>query len=205
MSNTAQATTAADGSVKVWDLFTRLFHWTLVACGVTAYLSAQLHAAEIHVLAGYTLCALLLARLYWGFKGSRYARFASFVFSVDETRGYIRSMFSGHPKHYFGHNPAGALMVFALLAILALLLTTGLATLAAIDYEGPLLFIANRVGDETAYTLRRLHEFLPNIALVLVAFHLLGVLVGSLQHRENLVRAMITGKKLPPDNHDVQA
>lgn len=189
-------------TVKVWDLFIRFFHWTLVLGFATAYLSGEYHFSEIHTLTGYALCLLVLARLYWGFRGSRYARFSSFVFSVEETRGYLRAMVVGHPKHYFGHNPAGALMVFALLATVASLLATGLMTLSVIDFEGPLLFLANRVSDETSYSIRHLHEFLPTVGLVLVAFHLMGVVSGSIQHRENLVRAMVTGNKEVPGNQD---
>jgi len=187
-----------NGTVKVWDLFIRLFHWMLVAGFATAYISGEFYASEIHILAGYALCILLIVRIYWGFMGGRYARFSSFFFPVGETLAYVRSMFTGHSKHYLGHNPAGAMMVFTLLCILTALLTTGLATLAAIDFEGPLLFIANRIGDETAYAFRSLHELLSNIALTLVAFHIGGAMLGSIQHRENLVKAMFTGKKAAP-------
>lgn len=185
-------------TVKVWDLFIRLFHWMLVAGFATAYISGEFHASEIHVLAGYTLCALVVARIYWGFRGSRHARFRSFFFPPRETLAYVRSMFTGHPRHYLGHNPAGALMVFTLLCMMAALLGTGLATLAAIDFEGPLLFIANSVSDETAYALRSLHDLLSGIALTLVVLHICGAILGSIQHRENLVKAMFTGKKLAP-------
>ncbi|MFZ3018563.1 MAG: cytochrome b/b6 domain-containing protein [Gallionella sp.] len=191
-------TTSNDGTIKVWDLFIRLFHWTLVASFATAYISGEFFASEIHVLVGYALCVLLIARIYWGFKGSRHAQFRSFFFPPGETLAYVRSMLTGHPKHYLGHNPAGALMVFTLLCMMAALLATGLATLAAIDYEGPLLFIADSVSDETAYTFRHLHELLADIALTLVSLHIVGAMLGSIQHRENLVKAMFTGKKLAP-------
>lgn len=189
-------------AVKVWDMAIRLFHWTLVPGLVTAYISGEVHASEIHVLTGYALCVLLAIRLYWGFRGTQYARFRSFIFSAVETREYVRSMFGGHPKHYFGHNPAGALNVFALLATVLLLLVTGLATLSVIDFEGPLLFMANLVSDEASYSIRHIHEFIPNIGLALVALHLMGVVAGSIQHRENLVKAMITGKKKLADSQN---
>lgn len=187
--------TEEGASVKVWDLFIRCFHWTLVLGFATAFISGEIHAAMVHVWVGYVLCALLLARVYWGFKGSEYARFRSFFFSVNETLEYVRSMFKGHPKHYFGHNPAGALMVFALLGLLTFIFVSGLLTLGTIDFEGPLLFLANLVSDDTSYAFRHLHEFLPIVGLVLVALHILGVIAGSIQHKENLVRAMLTGKK----------
>jgi cytochrome b len=190
-------------TVKVWDLPVRIFHWTLAAGFATAFLTGEFHFPVIHALAGYVLCVLVAARVYWGFRGSRYARFRSFVFPASETLAYARSMLKGNPGHYFGHNPAGALMVFALLFTVTAILATGLVTLSAIDFEGPLLFLANRMSDEASYLFRDIHETLPLAALALVALHLMGVLAGSIQHRENLARAMITGKKLlPQDNHE---
>lgn len=181
--------------IRIWDMPLRLFHWILVAGFVAAYVSAEVGILAAHVLIGYGLIALLGFRIVWGFSGSRYSRFRSFLFSPAETAAYVRSLRGGHPVHYYGHNPAGALMVFALLAVLAAIIISGLATLAMIDFEGPLLFLANAVGDQTAYLIRHLHDFVVNLALWLIALHLLGVVGGSIQHRENLVRAMVTGMK----------
>ncbi|MFH2135115.1 MAG: cytochrome b/b6 domain-containing protein [Pseudomonadota bacterium] len=181
--------------VKVWDVPVRLFHWSLVAGFATAYFSAEMHKMTVHVWSGYALIALLLFRLVWGFVGNQYARFKSFIFSPQETLAYMRSIRGGHPKHYYGHNPAGALMVFALLGLLLAIFVSGLVTLAVIDFEGPLLFMANSVSDETAYLFRHAHDWMVNIALLLIPLHLLGVVSGSLQHKENLVRAMVTGMK----------
>lgn len=188
--------------IKVWDLPVRLFHWTLVLGFATAFISGEVDASDIHVLVGYALCVLLAGRVYWGFKGNEYARFRSFIFPVSETLDYVRSMRTGHPKHYFGHNPAGALMVFALLGLVTLIIATGLVTLSVIDFEGPLLFLANSVSDEISYTFRHCHQLLPVAGLALVSLHILGVIAGSIQHKENLVRAMLTGKKksLSPSN-----
>ena len=182
-------------SVKVWDRLIRVFHWTLALGFATAFVSGELHASTLHIWVGYLLCVMLALRLYWGLHGSEYARFRSFFFTPGETLEYFRSMLTGHPKHYFGHNPAGALMVFAMLVLLILIFLSGLLTLAAIDYEGPLLFLANRVSDEASYAFRGIHQFLPIVGLALVVLHILGVAVGSIQHKENLVRAMLTGKK----------
>lgn len=198
-SNSEDPANRGAGKIKVWDLPIRLFHWTLAAGFAAAYLTAKYHANDIHTLIGYALCVLLAARIYWGFSGNRYARFNSFVFSPGETLAYMRSMFGRHPvKHYFGHNPAGALMVFTLLALLGLIFAAGLATLAVIDFEGPLLVLAHYVDDETSYAIRDTHEFLSNVALAMVVLHLMGVVGGSIQHGENLVRAMVTGKKNEP-------
>jgi cytochrome b len=181
--------------IKVWDLPVRLFHWTLVLCFALAYLSAEFHVGFIHTLIGYFLCILVFARLIWGFTGNEFARFKSFIFSPSETISYVRSLRQGHPKSYLGHNPAGALMVFALLGLLTLIFLTGLATLAVIDFEGPLFSLLENWSDEASYTVRHLHGWLINVALLLIPLHLLGVVMGSLQHKENLVRAMITGLK----------
>ena len=194
----------AEGStVTVWDRFLRFFHWTLVLCFVTAFISGEADASTLHVLVGYVLCVLLAARIYWGFKGSEYARFRAFIFPVSEALEYLRSMLKGNPRHYFGHNPAGALMVFTMFGLLLAIFVTGLLSLGTIDFEGPLVFLANRVSDEASYVFRILHHVLPPVALGLVVLHLLGVLVGSIQHKENLVRAMLTGKKSLPSHSNV--
>ncbi|GAB4118656.1 MAG: cytochrome b/b6 domain-containing protein [Sideroxydans sp.] len=188
-------------NIKVWDVPLRLFHWLLVAGFVLTYVAAELHLAFWHVGLGYALIVLLLFRLLWGFVGNPYARFSSFLFSAAETLAYVRSLRTAHPVHYYGHNPAGALMVFALLGLLAAIFASGLLTLAAIDFEGPLAFLANRVDDDTAYFLRHAHDWLVDAALLLIPLHLLGVLLGSVQHKENLVRAMVTGMKKVVDKN----
>ena len=193
------------GQVRVWDVPVRLFHWSLVLGFVLAYLSAEVHILDAHVLIGYFLMALLLFRVVWGVAGNRYARFSSFIFSPGETLAYMRSMFGRHPvKHYLGHNPAGALMTFALLALLTLIFFTGLVTQAAIDFEGPLLFLANWVSDDTSYFLRHAHDFFVDVALLLIPLHLMGVVGGSIWHNENLVWAMVTGMKKVVAPHSTQ-
>jgi cytochrome b len=193
-----ESITNDDTTVKVWDLPIRSFHWTLVLGCVAVYLTAKYHFREVHVLIGYGLCFLLAARVFLGFFGSQYSRFSSFIFSPGETLVYVRCMFGRDPKHYFGHNPAGALMVFALLALLTLISFTGLVTLAVIDFEGPLMMLIDYVDDEASYAIRHMHELLTDVGLVLIVLHLMGVIGGSIQHKENLVRAMITGRKISP-------
>ena len=197
-SNTNHVESDAVATVKVWDRFLRFFHWTLVLCFATSFLTGEIHAATIHELVGYILCVLLAARIYWGFKGTEYARFRAFVYPISEALTYLRSMLKGNPKHYIGHNPAGALMVFTMLGLLAVIFASGFLSLGTIDFEGPLVFLANSVSDEASYAFRHLHGFLTHAALVLVVLHLVGVLVGSIQHKENLVKAMLTGNKSLP-------
>lgn len=108
---------------------------------------------------------------------------------------YFRSLLHAHPQHYYGHNPAGALMVFGLLGFLSLIILSGLATLAVIDFDGPMLFLSNYLSDDASYLIRHLHSGLINVAWVMILIHVAGVITGSIQHKENLVLAMITGKK----------
>lgn len=186
---------ANNQQVKVWDVPVRLFHWTLVICFALAYVSAEVGILDAHVLIGYALIALLAFRVMWGFIGNPYARFKSFTFPVQETMAYVRAMRGGQPAHYYGHNPAGALMVFGLLALLLAIFASGLITLSMVDYEGPLLFLANQVSDDTSYFFRHAHSFFVDVALLLIPLHVLGVLAGSIQHKENLVKSMFTGMK----------
>lgn len=191
---------ATQGKIKIWDWPVRFFHWSLVFGFVAAYLSAECHLVSVHTILGYGLCGLLIFRVLWGFIGNPYARFKSFLFTPSETLRYVKSLRAKSPIHYYGHNPAGALMVFALLSLLALIFLSGLLTLGTIGYEGPFLFLANQVSDETSYFFRHLHDYAVNAALLLVPLHLLGVLQGSIQHKENLVKAMITGWKNSADH-----
>lgn len=182
--------------IKVWDLFVRVFHWTLVAAFATAYVTED-GLEQVHVLAGYTVLALVLGRVVWGFVGSRYARFSDFVPTFTDLRRYLGGMLRGHPTHYVGHNPAGGAMIIALLVSLLLTTLTGLATYGG-EGEGPLAGLVWQLGVNAEDDFEDLHEFFANLTLLLVAVHVAGVLAGSLLHRENLIRAMFTGRKHLP-------
>lgn len=166
--------------ILVWDLPTRLFHWLLAASFTGAFLTAESERwRDVHVVLGYTMIGLIAFRVIWGFIGTRYARFTSFAFSPSKTFAYVRSLFSGQPQHYVGHNPAGSWVIYALLALGTLTGLSGYATY-------------NELGGEW---LEELHEGLANSMLALVFVHVAGVLVSSLLHRENLVQSMIHGYK----------
>lgn len=169
--------------ILVWDLPTRVFHWSLAASFAVAFLTAESERyRDIHVLAGYLLLALIGFRLVWGLIGSRHARFASFIRGPAAVLGYLRSLLTAKPEHHVGHNPAGAIAIVLLLALGAL---TGLT--------GWLNF--NEIGGEV---FEELHEGLGHAMLIVVGVHVLGVIVASRLHRENLARAMITGYKRGP-------
>jgi cytochrome b len=166
--------------ILVWDLPTRLFHWLLAASFAGAWLTSESESWRlVHVTLGYTMAALLVFRLCWGFMGSRYARFAEFVKGPSAVLDYVKGMLRRQPARFVGHNPAGAVAILALMLLGALVALSGFAT-----YE-----------DIGGKWLEEAHELLAGTMLAVVVVHLAGVIVGSLMHRENLVRAMITGRK----------
>ena len=169
--------------VLVWDLPTRAFHWLLALSFAGAFLTAESERyRDIHVALGYTVLALVGFRLVWGLVGTRYARFRSFAFGPRRVLTYVNSLVSGAPQHYVGHNPVGSWGIYALLALSLLAGASGYATY-------------NEIG---AHAAEEVHEALANALLFVVLVHVAGVLVSSLLHRENLVRAMLTGYKSPP-------
>ncbi|MDH4192513.1 MAG: cytochrome b/b6 domain-containing protein [Betaproteobacteria bacterium] len=170
-------------SILVWDLPTRVFHWSLAASFAVALITAESERfRDVHVVSGYLLLALIGFRLFWGLVGSRYARFASFVRGPVAAARYLCSLLTRHPDHHLGHNPAAAVAIVLLLLLGAL---TGLTGWMSFD----------DLGGEAV---KELHEGLANAMLALVAIHVLGVIVSSWRHRENLARAMITGYKNGP-------
>lgn len=174
-------TAAATGQVRVWDPLLRLFHWSLALVIAVAFLAED--SAWLHETAGYGAAGLVLFRLGWGVIGPRHARFADFVTSPAQVKAYLLSLLSGHPRRYLGHNPAGGWMILALLALIGL--TAGTGILSTRD-----AFWGNKLLEDV-------HEATANLTLVCIFIHLAGVAVSSLAHRENLVRAMITGAKKP--------
>ena len=164
----------------VWDAPVRVFHWLLVLCFAGAWMTADSERLRLaHITLGYTMAALVGFRVIWGLVGTRYARFAGFVRGPRAAWAYLRSMAGTRPQHHIGHNPAGALAIMALLALV--LATSALGWAVEADIGGDWL--------------SELHEGAASLTLAIVALHVLGVAIGSLIHRENLVRSMIDGRK----------
>jgi cytochrome b len=171
--------------VRVWDLFVRLFHWGLVSVFAIAYFSTVGMPDWVHNAAGYIAMALVCARVVWGFKGSRHARFADFVPTPRRLWTYVKAVLSRTEPRCIGHNPAAALMILFLLAMVM-----------AIGVTGWMLTLDAFWGSEAV---ENLHVLLVDITLVAVAVHLCAAIYESWNHRENLVWSMITGDKRADD------
>lgn len=170
-------------TILVWDAPQRVMHWLMVLSFAGAWPTAEDERwRQVHVSLGYTLAGLVAARLLWGLVGTRHARFASFVRGPAAALGYLRALRHGHAPYHTGHNPAGALAIVALLALGAATSVLGWAVEAALGGHG----------------LQEAHEALAVGMLAVAGLHVLGVAIGSLAHRENLVRAMVTGRKRGP-------
>ena len=166
--------------ILVWDLPTRVFHWLLAASFLGAFLSAESERyRDIHVVLGYTVLGLVAFRFLWGVIGTRYARFSSFPIAPRRVFNYLKSLLTRAPQHHVGHNPAGSLAIYAILALAVLAGASGYA-------------VYNEIGGEW---LAQLHEGAANAMLGLVLVHIGAVIVSSLIHRENLIAAMLNGYK----------
>jgi cytochrome b len=170
--------------VLIWDLPVRLIHWLLVICFFGAYITAEIDELKIiHFTLGYTLAALIVIRIAWGFIGTTHAKFSNFIRHPKAAISYLRSMIRREHPTDVGHNPAGALAIVALLSLGLLVSLTGWSTLHEM------------VGEWA----EEVHEVLANFMLVIVVVHIVAVVGGSFLQKENLVKAMITGKKTALD------
>ena len=208
---------------RVWDPLIRLFHWSLVLTFFISYFTGD-EENQLHIYAGYAVLGLIVFRLLWGFIGSKHARFSDFLYSPKKVIEYLKSLGSGKPKHYLGHNPAGGWMVIALVISLFVSTISGLKLYAVEEGNGPLAAVTTdisligsayadkdedekdrgkeyaehegqggeREGDDFW---EEIHEVSSNLTLLLIFMHVAGVIVSSKLHKENLVKAMITGRK----------
>ena len=166
--------------IRVWDLPTRLFHWLLAGTFAGAWLTADSERwIDVHTTLGYAFAGLIAFRLVWGFIGTRHARFSSFVRGPKAVRRYVASILMARPEHHVCHDPACGWAVLGLLGLGAVTALTGWLNFNA--YGG--------------HWLEELHEGAAGAMLALVFVHVGAVIVSSLIHRENLVRAMLSGFK----------
>ena len=180
--------------VRVWDPLVRMFHWGLAGSFAIAFLTED-DLLALHVWAGYLILGLIFIRVLWGFIGTRHARWSDFVKQPAEIFTYLKAAIRSRAARYLGHNPAGGAMVVALMLSVTFTGLSGLAVYGAQELSGPMAPLLSGLSEGWAHALEDIHEVVANLTLLLVLLHLAGVALASLQHRENLVRAMITGLK----------
>ena len=175
-------------TVRVWDRVVRSFHWGLVLSFGVAWFTA--HSSEdLHQWAGYAAAGLISMRLVWGVLGTRYARFSQFLRDPKTVMRYLFSIMAGREARYIGHNPAGGMMVLALIATMAMTALTGWI-MTTDTYFG-------------VQWVEWTHSLAAHGLLILVLVHIGGVALASFRHRENLVHAMVTGRKRKAESADV--
>jgi cytochrome b len=173
---------------RVWDPLVRIFHWSLVASFAVAWFSSE-SRGYLHEWAGYAAASLILMRLLWGFIGTPYARFSQFVSSPKTVIAYLHAIITGSETRYLGHNPAGGMMVLALMA--------GISGTA---FTGWMMTTETYYGDDTVQII---HSLFADGMIVLLVGHLGGVALASFRHKENLVKSMVMGEKRECENGDV--
>lgn len=195
---TKQTRELTASSVRTWDLPVRLVHWMFVVLVFASWLSSEIggNAMTYHMWVGYSILALVLFRVAWGFLGSQHARFGDFVRGPFVVARYLGGVLRKDSPHFVGHNPAGGWSVLALLLSLFVQAATGLFANDEIATEGPLAgYVASTVSD----LLTTVHRYNFNVLLGLIGLHLAAVVFHLLVKRENLISAMVTGRKrLPP-------
>ncbi|MDP4823524.1 MAG: cytochrome b/b6 domain-containing protein [Aestuariivirgaceae bacterium] len=170
-------------NMKVWDIFVRVFHWSLVICFSLNALILD-DESRWHPWVGYAVMGLLATRILWGFLGTKYARFNSFPPDFSQAVGQLREMASPKAKIHVGHTPLGALMIYNLIA-----------TLITICASGYLMTTDMFWGVEWPETV---HETAVAWAEICIVLHIAAVLLESVRTRINLPRAMVTGYKRIP-------
>jgi cytochrome b len=211
-----------NNEIRVWDPLVRIFHWSLVLTFSIGYLTGE-EESSLHIIAGYAVLGLITFRVVWGIIGTQYARFGNFVYSPGTVIQHLKDLVAKKPKYYIGHNPAGGAMVIAMLLCLFVVSVSGLKVYAIEEGLGPLAGAPpaltvispayadddgdendNHEEDENGYGedeeaeefWEEIHEVSSNLMLLLIFLHIGGVIVSGRMHGENLVKAMLTGKKI---------
>lgn len=178
------------GKILVWDWPTRVGHWLLVSAFIVAWLTGDSEEWRlVHVAAGYAMAAVLLFRIFWGFGGTRYARFSSFLYTPGQVFEYLAGLLKNKVTHWVGHNPAGSYSIYMLILLGATTVVSGWAA-----YQ--------EIGGEW---LEEGHEVLAEAMLIVVIMHVLGVVLSSVRHREKLILSMLNGYKQGTEEQAIQS
>ena len=185
---------------KTWDLPLRLFHWGLASSVLIGWYFGEFRdftTIEWHFYAGYVTACLLIFRLVWGFYGPPNAQFKNIIPSRKDVSNYAKNLFTRKPSGFDGHNPIGGLSVAALLIVLSLQIMTGFyAEDDGLFSSGPLSATAST---DWVLIANQLHHNGSRIILGLIILHLAAILFYQIWKRENLIKPMITGKKMVRD------
>lgn len=194
------ALSSSNQKIYVWDLPTRLFHWSLVLLFLFQWVSAEIGGdwMDFHMLGGYAILTLVIFRILWGFLGSHSARFSSFLRGMAPTLEFARALRANAAPRYLGHNPLGGWMVMALLAMLGIQATTGLFSSDDVMAQGPLV---HRVSEQINHVLTEIHGFGFGMLAALAALHVAAILAHRVFKGEDLVRPMLTGYKDNAEGH----
>jgi cytochrome b len=190
--------------MRVWDLPTRLFHWTLAALVIFSFTTGKVGGGwmEWHLKSGYAILALLLFRLVWGFAGSQTARFADFLRGPGAAIAYVRALRSPRKPFLAGHNPLGGWMVVAMLATLLVQASSGLFADDEIATQGPL---AVKVSNAFVGRMSQWHSINSWVVVALVVLHVCAILSYWFGLRSNLVAPMVTGSRAVPEGAAISA
>jgi cytochrome b len=183
--------------ILIWDIPTRLFHWTLAVSFAVAWLTSESDEwLGVHVFFGYLMLGMVAFRVLWGLVGTHYARFSSFWFGPNDALTYLRQVMKGHAQRHIGHNPTGSAAIYLLLLLTVVVGLTGFFTLGTEEQQGA---AAGWLSIAQGRTFKKLHEAFAIGMLLLVIGHIAGVVIESVLHKENLARSMVTGTKLAPN------
>jgi cytochrome b len=178
-------------NVLVWDIWVRLFHWFNLVAFFVAYMTPVRLVFPGHLWSGYAVLALVTFRVAWGFVGSKHARFSDFLYSPLAVLGNLRDIVLFRQKRYLGHGPAAGVMVILLLLGLLATAISGVVLHGA-EQAGPL---AGMVPAADWRQLRHIHALATNITIGLVFVHVLGALLSAVTRNDDLVGAMLSGRK----------
>ena len=177
----------------IWDLPIRIVHWLLTVLIFGSWYTVSVTGnMEAHMLIGQTILCLLIFRVVWGFVGTRYAKFSSFVFGPHTIIAYARTILSRSGGGYAGHNPLGFLAVFAMLLLIGIQVTTGLFATDGDFYEGPLNHL---VSGSTGREITDIHYLNFDVLAIMIGIHIVAIFFYLLYKRENLIWPMFTGTK----------
>lgn len=178
------------------NIMTRIFHWFLVVLFITLFITGNNHNGGdvIHIISGYLLTSFVLARIVWGFMGDKNALWHHYLYSPKSIFNYLLKLSKRTPVKFKPHNPAGSTMILIMIIMLIAIIISGLLIQSLFELEGIFLLLTTYVNDSQAFIIKEIHLLLSYILLIVIGFHISGVVYSSYIYKANLPIMMITGK-----------